>query len=415
MSDSSVFAALGSVLGYVGAEAATKQVFERLLWPQRANSNFTLGSAPMLALLLPMGGPLHKASLEALDVLFSHGLFKGPRAGHMLGTAFFPKLGWNYTIWGENGEEVKTEELRNGLWIRAIRHIPIPTMGQADSNRASSGSAEKGSAETAPLRAMVTVSHLTLAKATDHDKASSLPFVSEEVKMPNIRTFAAICVAESTAIFVAVGLAIDYRSLWAIWWLAPLFLRLLSALFAPDRQAVLPLEPDVLNEQSYDFEVHCPQSEGNFILITGPRLVVDQFFVHYGHPVRNRARELVQLVIVVMLGAVFPFGLFCSVIWMSIEVQYVWLCYQLYVVLATLVARYCYSGNGTTTEARIAKHLSREPNAKNPDDDHAETSILFGQERNGSGTIKASLTVTYHNRYLKGKACMDRLLRRSPE
>ncbi len=123
--------------------------------------------------------------LEVLDGLSEHGLLKGPRAGHMLGTTFFPKLGWSYTIWGENGEKLKSEELRNNVWVRALEYMAIPTTTRPyleGSSSGSEGEAEKGIKAPTAVRAMVTVSHFTSTKATDNDKASKLPFVSEPVK-----------------------------------------------------------------------------------------------------------------------------------------------------------------------------------------------------------------------------------------
>jgi hypothetical protein len=83
-----------------------------------------------------------------------------------------------------------------------------------------------------------------------------------------------------------------------------------------------------------------PAVKLKFILCSGPRSIVDQFFAHYRHPERDRLRELVQLSTVVSFGAVFPIGLFCSVIWMPPGVSYTWLSYQFYIVLALLVMRY---------------------------------------------------------------------------
>ena len=60
-----------------------------------------------------------------------------------------------------------------------------------------------------------------------------------------------------------------------------------------------------------------------FLVVEGKESVVLQFFRHYGHPIRNRARELIQISIVVAFGLVFPIGLMCSLIWMPVVLQYV--------------------------------------------------------------------------------------------
>ena len=59
--------ALGTVLGYIGAEAATDAIFKRLLWPQGSYSDFNIKNSFKMALLLPSGGPLYKAALQTLD------------------------------------------------------------------------------------------------------------------------------------------------------------------------------------------------------------------------------------------------------------------------------------------------------------------------------------------------------------
>jgi hypothetical protein len=68
----SILSALGTLIGYIGAEAATDQVFERLLWPQRFWNGFTIYHALRVALFMPMGGPLHRAALHTLAVEGGH-------------------------------------------------------------------------------------------------------------------------------------------------------------------------------------------------------------------------------------------------------------------------------------------------------------------------------------------------------
>ncbi|KAH7370591.1 hypothetical protein BKA65DRAFT_20764 [Rhexocercosporidium sp. MPI-PUGE-AT-0058] len=413
MSGSGVFGAISAVLGYVGAEAATNLTIERLLWPQRSYSNFTWKSVPLHALLMPMSGPLHIVSLKSLDNLFDHGMLKGGRLGHMLGTSFYPTLNWTFTMWNADDEEVRKDDVRNAVWVRALDHMPIPVQ-LPNSPRPLDKDIEKRTTSSkqhsVPLRSVHSVSRIILAKATDTDKQSDLPFVSEENNTPTIRTFIGICTAETTSILVAVILLTLHKSLWAIWWFVPLFLRLLSALFAVDREGVK-IDQE-LGDSVCNYEIHCPHSNGNFMLITGPQSVVDQFFVHYGHPVRNRFREILQIVIIVLFGAIFPVGLFFSVIFMPLTIQYVWLCCQLYVVLTMLVTRYFYRVNGTATEARIAKQLSRQLSKDNRSgaEDMEGTSILFGQERNCATTVKASLVVTYHDRWRDGKNHLNAII-----
>lgn len=256
-SDTGVFGAVGAVLGYVGAEAATGQIFERLLWPQRSYANATLKLIPMLAVLMPIGGPLHIIALKALDVIFAHGLFRGARVGHMLGTAFYPDQDWTYTSWTSNGQKIETEPVHNCLWVRALSYVPIPILS-SDTQQATDQTPEKIDPRPDEIRAKVTVSYLTLTRATKQDVESKMPFVEADVGRPAFQTFLAIFATESSAILAAIGIAVYYKSLWALWWLAPLLLRLISALFAVDRKPLEPLELASLNEDIWDYEIHCP-------------------------------------------------------------------------------------------------------------------------------------------------------------
>lgn len=50
--ENGVLAAVGALLGYVGAEAEAAALFQHLLWPQRQTSNFSWRSVVTLALLM---------------------------------------------------------------------------------------------------------------------------------------------------------------------------------------------------------------------------------------------------------------------------------------------------------------------------------------------------------------------------
>lgn len=128
-----LFGAFGSVLGYIGVDAATARSFEHLLWPQDFLYGFSINAAPKLALLHPMRGPLHKAALKTEDTIFNHGLLKGSDKGHMLGTFFFfffPELGWLYTMHGDGKQSSHAEPLRNCLWARVFMCLNVPALAQ---------------------------------------------------------------------------------------------------------------------------------------------------------------------------------------------------------------------------------------------------------------------------------------------
>jgi hypothetical protein len=67
-------------------------IFERLLWLQRFYNDFNLTICIKLALLMPMGGPLHRTALQSLDAFNENGLYLGSCQGNMLGTAFYGQL-----------------------------------------------------------------------------------------------------------------------------------------------------------------------------------------------------------------------------------------------------------------------------------------------------------------------------------
>ena len=185
LEQAAVLNALGTLIGYIGAEAATSQVFERLLWPQRFWNGFSTTKALKIALFMPMGGPLHRAALHTLDRFFKHGLFKGDSLGHILGTAFYTdttssykvwsagkvedrdSLGhilgtafytdttWSYKVWSA-GKVEDNNLVRNGLWPRAAGQLPIPVDKPSRKNL----DAETGLKR--PLRARTCVSQLVL-------------------------------------------------------------------------------------------------------------------------------------------------------------------------------------------------------------------------------------------------------------
>jgi hypothetical protein len=96
------------------------------------------------------------------------------------------------------------------------------------------------------------------------------------------------------------------------------------------------------------------------MLITSPPAVVLQFFRHHGHLIRNRAREIAQLAIIIVHGFLFSVGLLYSVARMSVPVLYTWVSYQIYAVLAMYIAQYTNAKHWATTEEVITKKLSYE-------------------------------------------------------
>lgn len=422
-----VFGAFGSVVGYVGAEAATTVAFERLLWPQRHYSNFHLSSGLGVAALTGMGGPVHKAALAILDNFLEHGLFRGRNQGHMLGTAFFrgrPEWTW-HQVEGHNGvagKETVAKPIRNCFWPRAMSLVPAPVLSKDESGRprtpASPSCMEKAALQQQQQvsRARVCVNHIVITPATTTDKNSNqIPFVSEDSGIPSLRVFLGIVASELSGIVVASVIVGWYMSPWAVLFVLPLAIRLFAAVLSLHRQKLVPVDPSTLENKGLShFEVHYPQAGGDFMVITGSPSLVQQFFRHYGHPLRDRPREVAQLASVVFLGLLFPAGLLSSVLWMPAYLQYFWMSYQLYLVLAMHVARYWeVIESCTTLEAKIARALERNKDEDTMDCKRA--AILFGHSRHGRETIRVDVSITYHGRHQEGKDQTAGLLARPPQ
>ncbi|KAK8080293.1 hypothetical protein PG997_008111 [Apiospora hydei] len=406
-----VLGVLGAILGYIGAEAAADSAFERLLWPQRAYSNFSLSSAPGVALLTPMGGPMYRAALKALDTIYKHGLLRGSYQGHMLGTAFFPDQGWTYTMHGGTYYESHTEDLRNCLWTRVLSYISMST-----SNITPNPMKAEVKTTSVPLRAKVAVYRLNISRETSADKSRSLPFVSEGTRTPSFRVFLGISFSELTSILCAIGITAVYQSAWALLWLAPLLIRLFSAVFAIHRERLVSaVSASSISEPPCNYEIHCPQSDGNFMVLTGPPSLILQFFRHYGHPQRDHVREVLQLGTVFIFISLFPIGLLCYVMWMPVGIQHIWLGWQLYIVLAMYISRYSHVGASTSTEYGAAEafmnRLHPPCNTTGNQQNRRHGSILFGNSKNGLDMMRADLTVTYHSRNQEGKDAFRGMLR----
>ncbi|PFH59342.1 hypothetical protein XA68_12494 [Ophiocordyceps unilateralis] len=408
-----VFGALGAILGYIGAESGTTACFERQLWPQRSYSSFNLSSALGVALFTPMGGPLFKMACHTLDGIFQNGLFFGSHEGHMLGTVFFPQRHWIYTIFrsGKDGRlDAASEPARNCLWAQALSHMPMPPISSLFPPQPSKH-IEGGQQEKPKIRAEVAVHHLRVSLATPEDKSSSLPLVAEDSTTLKLPTLLAIVTSELTSLLTAIYVLAYFGSSWAFLWMAPLVIRLISAAFALYRDPLIDprLRSDADNAEAC-FKVHTDQPNGHFMLFTGPRLLVQQFFEHYGHPRRHRVREMVQVTTLIFFYVSFPLQLLASLVWMPLQVQYVWLCYQMYAVVATHITRYSRVGLVDTAHG-IAKAFTEPEHQQDSPYSHRACTILFGSDRQSPSTLVVSLAVTYHSRYMEGKKAMESLLK----
>ncbi len=398
---SSATNALGTVLGYIGAEAATDEVFKRLLWPQRTYGNFSFSHIFRTALLLPTGGPLYKAALQALDCLRIHGLFQGREQGHMLGSPFFPDEGWTYTMHSSDDKWAQhTEPSRDNLRARVVALLPSPRTFETRCDT------ETGSAnEMVAVRARVAVHHFTLSVKRSGTPDDQRPiFANGEETSLSIRAILEILTTEASGIVVAAIVASVWRSWFAVLWTGPLLLKMFSAAMSLRREALDLASLDMSQDPSQDFEVHIPSAKSMFLLVTGPPPLVLQFFRHYGHPKRDRMREIVHLAIIITYGGLFPLGLLCSVAWMPLPIQYVWLSYQMYVVGAMYISRFVGVEHWASIEEKLAAALA-QTSSTGP--------RTLWSDDSTSTAVNAVLETTYFDRYGRGRSYKHHLLKRA--
>ncbi len=384
--------ALGTLIGYIGAEAASEDVFERLLWPQRFFNAFSWQDTIQVGLLNPMGGPMHKAALNTLERFYQNELFRGRDLGHMLGTAFFHDTGLTYTTQEPPLDTENKKGVRNGLWVQSIARLPIPTKAQTENNP------ESGVKSSRFVRARSVVNILELSYADRN--VEPMKTVKHDAGLLTYRTLLAILWSEITALAVGLLVLRFWRSYFCLLWFLPLALRTLSAIFTMRREGFLakPLAKETDLQEIKHFDVNT-RGHGRLV-IKGKETAVLQFFRHYGHPIRSRAREILQISIIVTFGLLFPLGLVCSLIWMPVELQYVWIGYQLYATIATYVYRFTRAQQWATSSARLAQKLS---------EGNGEERIAYLQDDNGIA-MKGKLTRIYVGNHGEGQKVVQSLV-----
>ncbi|KAL2822278.1 hypothetical protein BDW59DRAFT_149645 [Aspergillus cavernicola] len=416
--------ALGTILGYLGAEIAPPDLFERLLWPQRFYNGLSLTSVPKLALLMTMGGPLHRAALTTFDNILHNDLLKGKHIGHMLGSPFYADSGLKYTVYDSQGRKEEEEYVRNDLWTRVLAHYPIPS--SALTTRPTAYTEGDIPAASTRIRAFHKVSYLKLSAV--HDSSQPRVVTGDETGIATLRVYVAIVVTELISVTIGVVVFAIWRSLFGLLWFVPLILKLISAAFSlqreplkvPELLASRPRTPSVSSKTGKSevscstpsstetltepaptkiFEIH--NEKHGFLLIEGPEELVLQFFRHYGHPIRNWCRESVQLLMIICMGFVFPVGLVCCLVWMPVSLQYLWLTYQLYTTLAMHIYRFTGGCVWATTEEQLLRQFVQAGERGEP-----QIAYLGGPR----GCVMAEINVTFHGRYAEGKAHLERLL-----
>lgn len=209
--------ALGTLLGYLGSEVATPDVFERLLWPARFYSGFGFDIFNMskMAFFMPMGGPLHRAALKTLDTIISNGLFKGRNQGHMLGSPFYHDTRANYTVYDCANTRMKEKEhVRNGFWTQVIANLPIPYSPLEYNDYGTKDNPEtRADTQVVRSRAIHRVSHLRLSVPIQKPPPSQV--INDGVKGASVQTYLALAITEVSGIFVACCV----MAIWKSWFI----------------------------------------------------------------------------------------------------------------------------------------------------------------------------------------------------
>lgn len=362
---SALTGALGAVLGYLGSEVAEVVLFERLFWPERYYNDFSFKVALQQCFLMTMGGPLHAAALKALDTFRENGLYMGTSRGDMLGTAFYADKHTTYSVGSADDRE--TDETRNAFWVEVARFMDKSFMeGYITADESSSPGQNDNGTPARPVRAFKGFYSLELGAVLPNESpAEEVDCVSEDGV--TWKTFVCIFLSESIAIGVGIG-AIFLGVPWMVIVMSiPLLLKIISAAITVRRKGLLSLPQLEMHGSDTELDVFDTfMHRHGFLLIKGPKPLVQQFFQHYGHPDRdgtsfpgNRSREVLAMVLLYCFVFNFPAGL-VFIFWMKSSVQYLWLAYQLYAVLAMHLVRILdWQGTGRTEE-RVAKSLTRE-------------------------------------------------------
>lgn len=402
-----VAGALGSVIGYVGAEVAEVSIFERLLWPQRFYNDLSPSSFLANVFLMPMGGPLHRAALETLDRFRENGLYRGTTRGHMLGTAFFEAMEVPYFNRSSRPDEEK--KVRNGFWLKVLKNVDQGTIAVSPTKPDLEGHVVPQVRRAVQLLFLLDI---TAEHCFDFSNGKQRPAADIEVteESISIRTVIGVVASELSAVAIAIAVGVWQRTYWlAVFFCVPLVLKLLSLVVSVRRESVSFTDPTPASSQHTSmmvkpgdsgpegkmgdkitirsetknaaqspqhietaeknatefvhtpteiFEIICPSL--GFALIRGQPPHVLPFFRHYGHPLRksnlDRAREICCIILVYAFVLYFPAGLI-SLLWMSPNTQYLWLAYQVFAITAMHVSRLFGLGAYGGIEKRIASVL----------------------------------------------------------
>ena len=379
----SAFAALGTIVGYLGTEVASDSMFHRMLWPSRFYNTHSLVCYMAFALFMSIGGPVHKAAVVALDQLSATGLWKG-----RLGTVFFSDTQKKYTLWKAHGNHGSDNEVRNGFWVDVLGLVDWKQHKRVASTATSQERAEY-------TRTQRPVFTLKLSR-----KSKPLPaqthLINGDVGPFKWRYAAGVVLSELSTLSFGIATAVIWKTAFAIWYLGPLLLKCIALLSRTRREALEQLDPTSSGDMICEIE----DFTNRHMVICGPGELISQYFKHYGHPVRrgyqqDRIREVISILVIVATALLYPGGLI-AFIFAPVGVQWVWLSYQLYAMLAMHVYRFSGGENLGSTQYAIARELSSHRTAFFDD---------------GSGTIVSAELETYiANRVAEGKEEVARVV-----
>ncbi|CZR66798.1 uncharacterized protein PAC_16699 [Phialocephala subalpina] len=327
------FTALGTIIGYLGAEIAYK-----------------FGTA---------------------------GLWKGYCRGDMLGTAFYEDSGKHYLV--RLGKDVGQQKAaRSGFWINTLDLVDWRLGDKGSVLPRIKGDDEASGKAVEKVRARRPVFVLTLSRHTSWVCRNSGGAVGGDIGGIKCRYFIGLIVSETITLTVGIAVAIVWHSYFSLWFLAPLLVKILALVFEVNRESIgledkAPDPPKQDETRGKEEEIPalieafciCETTDirNGFFLIKGPSQLVLQFFRHYGHPERyrkgirgDRVREISSMIIVIFAAMIYPSGLI-AFIFASQQIQWMWLGYQLYTILSMHLYRFCGGKWIGTTERWIAKEL----------------------------------------------------------
>ena len=230
-------------------------------------------------------------------------------------------------------------EARNAYWVTLLSLVPW----QPRVNRPAAHNDREAAIQVKTIRAQRPV-HLLRLSREENPKSASFPVVNGDIGSAKVRYIVAVLSSELTTLIAGAVTAVVWRSQFSFWYLIPLLLKLTALLCRVRREQLSPPSGEPKDNEPIFCEIE-DFSKG-FFLIEGKSELVLQFFKHYAHPKRSRRgilgdrfRELVSMGVITATAVLYPGGLVAFIL-PPIAVQWVWLGYQLYTMVAMHMYRF---------------------------------------------------------------------------